>query len=180
METGTVDERSGRHLIEGRGTPIEGGVFRRPGHSGIVVDSLKLEDLQSFKKSKEVILSISSGLLNMATYLAKKYVPIDDNFYNKVFLSEFGKKDRFSLSAFVLRDDIDQQTKGTADSQALFTALLIETRLKEEKDNRRVGVVKDPKDGHARVFYQGKHGDIYRFDPTAGDEKFVKLDSQTT
>lgn len=170
------DQISGRHLIEGKGVPIDGGVFRRLNHPGIVVDSSKLENYKWFRDSKEIILNIHSGLLNMSTYLAKKYVSADDNFYNKVFLSDFGKKDRFFLSAFTLRDDIDQQTKGTADAQALLTALLIETRLIKEKDNRKVEIVKDSKDGHAKVFYQGRNGDIYRFDPTNGDEKFVKLD----
>jgi len=173
MEIGPVDERSGRPLIEGKGTPIDGGVFRRREHPGIVVDSSKLENLQSFKDSREIMLNIKSDLLNMATHLAKKYVPVDENFYNKVFLPNFGSKDRFSLSGFVLRDDVDKQTKGTADAQALFTALLLETRVKHDPD-RKVWVEKDITDSHATVTYEGKSG-TYKFDPTKGDEKFVKL-----
>lgn len=173
------DQASGRHLIEGKGIPVDGGVFRRTNHPGIVVDSSKLEDIGWFKGAKEVVLSINQGLLNMATFYAKQYVRVDENFYKNVFVASFGKTDRFSLSSFVLRDDVDKQTKGTADSQALLAALLIETRLNnEKKDERRVAIVRDPGDGHARVFYQGKHNDIYRFDPTKGDEKFVKLEDK--
>jgi len=180
MEVGIKDEKSGRQIIEGRGIPVDGGVFRREGHPGIVVDSSKLEDLQSFKDSKEVMLSIHSGLLDMATYLAERYVPVNNLFYKNVFIPSFGKQDRYSLGAFVLKDNVDYQMRGTADSQALFAALLLETRLNKEKDtNRKVGIVKDPTDGHARVIYQGKHGDIYKFDPSIGDKKFVKLEGQT-
>jgi hypothetical protein len=171
------DSLSGRHLIEGRGVPIEGGVFRRLNHPGIVVDSSKLEGLKSFEDSKKIILSMHSDLLNMTAHLSKKYVPVDENFYNKVFLTDFGKKDRFSLSAFVLRDDTDKQTKGTADSQALFAALLLETRVKNDSD-RKVWVGKDSTDGHAIVTYEGKSG-IYKFDPTKGDTKFEKQTADT-
>lgn len=150
--------------------PIEDGVFRRLNHPGIVVDSSKLEDSVSFKNSMTA-MSIKTGFLDMATYLATKYVSIDKGRY-QAFRGEFGIRDRYSLGVFVRRDDIDQQTRGTADSQALFTALLIEMRFKNDTE-RKVWIDKDDNDGHAIVHYEGKSGN-YLFDPSKGDTKFIK------
>jgi hypothetical protein len=62
---GNKDEKSQGHLIEGKGLPIEGGVFRRTGHPGIVVDESKLQDLPWYPDEEDMIQKTKASLLGL-------------------------------------------------------------------------------------------------------------------
>lgn len=164
---GGTDLKSGRNLIDGKGAPIVDGIFRRPGFPGIVVDLNKMGEFGWFVGAEKEVLDLSTNLLNFVTSTARQNMPIKI-FSETNFGKRFGQNDRYSLSASTVR--------GVPDAQALLVALLIELRLKEKNDpDRKVAIIKDPKDGHAIVLYHGKSGDTYRFNPAGGDTAFVKL-----
>jgi len=160
------DSASGRHLIEGRLVPIADGVFRRQNQPGIVVDPEKLSNLDWYKNDLDLVLNTNRDLLGFASVMAKKRFPIIPG-NQDWFKGQTGN--RYSLNALVLNNSVP-------DAQALYTALLIETRIKADKDGRNVAIVKDKTDGHAVVVYQGKdYNNIYKFDPSNGDKKFTKM-----
>ncbi len=177
MEIGLIDEISGRMLIEGRGTPIEGGVFRRANNPGIVADGSKLEHIDWYKKDLPLVLDTQKNLLGIAVAIAKERMPINETLYQRL-LNDPNKGDRYSLNAFISKkDEMGREIGGgSPDTQALLIALLIEKRLKKDGDsNKKVFIAKDPVDGHAIVRYEGKSGS-YAFDPTKGEQKFIKLE----
>lgn len=170
------DEASGRHLIEGRGVPVDGGVFRRKKHPGIVVDTKKFGEEPWFKTPLELMMAQKTGMLNFATAFARENMPVNISHYKELMNSG---NDRYLLSLFASKKDKKGKEVGggSPDAQALFTALLIEKRLAEEKNyGANVAVLKDPEDGHAIVMYSSRGGDEYRFDPTNGDDKFKKIE----
>ncbi len=177
MEIGNTDEKSGRPLIEGRGTPIDGGVFRRLGHPGIVVDTPKMVDIPWFQGLKGNILSIKSNLLAYVGAMGQEHMPINNDRYEKLLLDPM-RGDRYSLKAFISQKNEEGQEigGGSPDTQALFVASLLEMRVKDDPD-RKVWIDKDNIDGHAIVVYEGKHGGTYKFDPTKGNIGFEKQPS---
>ena len=182
MENPLIDERSHRPIIEGKGTPIDGGVFRAPGVPGIVVDSNRLLNHEWFKEVSEMVLNFRPhGLGSFQDFVvsaSKIDMPINIDHYKFVqAVARQDNRDRVSLDVFGTDKLADgtERGGGSPDAQALFVALLIEIRLKKDSDTGRVVyIAKDPTDGHAIVkFETGSHG-ILKFDPCNGDSKFTK------
>lgn len=177
------DIASDRHLIEGWGIPIDSGVFRRGGgHKGIVVDTQKLSGQKWWEDSLDFVVKASQDTLGRAVTCARAYMPI--NASRSQLLEKEEEGDRYSLAVFASRKNNAGQEVGggSPDAQALFAALLIEQKLKnmlpEERGDRAVAVLRDQEDGHAKVAYKSKGGDIYIFDPTNGDDKFKKVENK--
>ena len=176
MEGQNIDEKSQRPIIEGMGAPIDGGVFRRSGFPGIVVDSSKLDKIGQFNEYKEVVLNAKSDLLKTAVQIANQIIPVGEGSVGS-FSKRASYDDRFSLNAFI---DKDKKPVAVPDAKALFVALVIEMRLKKEKGGqRKVGIIKDSDDGHAVVVYEGKSGK-YKYDPTKGDGVFKLIENERT
>lgn len=174
MEIGSFDEKSGRPLIEGKGMPIDGGIFRRVNQPGLVADTKYFENKAWFQEDDRMVSSIKTGMLDSIIYLARHRMPINENNFKSI-VDTSEKHDRFSLANFTSKKD-DSGTEiggGSADVQALYTAFLIERKIKEDPD-RKVWVGKDNVDGHAIVTYEAKSGGTYKFDPSKGDTGFVK------
>jgi hypothetical protein len=114
-----------------------------------------------------------AGFLNLAVESAQALIPIDLSPWEavKTILPK-----EISLWAFVAEKKGEELVGGgPPDCQALLAAYLIELRLKKDKEGRKVAVVRDPKDGHAVVYYRHKDGGISKFDPTAGDTNFKEV-----
>lgn len=174
------DIASGRHLIGGWGIPIDGGVFRREGYEGIVVDTQKFGDQEWYKESLDFVLKARQEVLAAVIACVRKYMPVSrDNYQSR----EKGKFNRVSLAVFASwKGEGGRELGGDRpDAQALFAALLIEKKLEslspEERGERAVAVLKG-RDGQAVVNYRSKSGDIYRFDPTNGDTGFKKVQNE--
>jgi len=175
MEIGPIDEKSGRHLIEGKGMPIDGGVFRKAGEPGLVADIKYFQNKPWFTEDDILVTSLNRDMLKMVTYLAGKRMPVNLEHYNSV-VDGVGKYDRYALSSFISQKDPAGKEigGGSPDVQALYTAFLIEKKVKSDTD-RKVWIEKDKDDGHAIVNYEGRSGS-YRFDPTKGETNFSKLE----
>lgn len=174
---------SGRHLIEGSGIPVDGGIFRKKGHPGIVADSIKMEaspipeNAAKFKAMKELILEVKQGGNDMAVAVVRREMPINITRYQEM-INGAKRSDRYSLEYFFSKKDAggNEVGGGSPDAQALMVALLIELKLKTmEGTDRKVYVQKDTEDGHAIVVYKSSKGETYKFDPTNGASKFTKV-----
>jgi hypothetical protein len=154
--------------------PIDGGIFRRVNQPGLVADTKYFENKPWFQEDDRLVSSIKTGMLSTAVYLAKHRMPINENNFKSI-VDTAEKHDRFSLANFTSKID-DSGTEiggGSADVQALYTAFLIERKIKGDTD-RKVWVGKDSVDGHAIVTYEAKSGGTYKFDPSKGDIGFEK------
>lgn len=172
---GIIDETSGRPLIEGRGCPIDGGVFRRVGNPGLVVDSKYFLDKPWFAEDDIAMASTNKNMLKFATFIASKRMPVNMKHFSEL-INGRERHDRYALGSFVsMKNDNGVEIGGgSPDVQALYTAFLIGRRIKNEPD-RKVWVLKDTTDGHAIVRYEGKSGN-YQFDPTNGDAGFAQVE----
>jgi hypothetical protein len=170
-------ERPERPLIGGPATPIDGGVFKREGQPGIVVDKKYFEGRSWFDgKSGDDILvaSINRDMLRMVSYVADKQMPINMEHFDYVMKNKAVGYNRVALSEFVSQKDENgvEIGGGSPDTKALYTAFLLERKVKSDPD-RKVWIEKSADDGHAIVVYEGKSGN-YKLDPTNGEKDFVK------
>lgn len=171
-----IDETSGRPLIEGRHAPIDGGVFRRKGEPGIVVDTKRFSNEPWFVQNTIELKAIkdSENWLSTLCYISRKTMPIR-NFHYREVVGEGKTYDRYDLPNFVSRKDENGKEigGGSPDSQALYTAVLLEWEIKND-EGREVWISKDPGDGHAIVNYTDRSGQ-YNYDPTSGETEFIKM-----
>lgn len=180
---------SGRHLIEGRGVPIDGGVFVSADGARTLVDCSP--EMQS--KLNKVVNDIVNKM-NLAPRLAldtvigevQSALPINDS--NVAEMKETWNRDEFQLQMFLSNKregDSQELGGGNSDHQALLAALVLEkfyqgqSRLRKIKQfvsgtSPKVAIIKDPVDKHAIVTFINSHNSVYRFDPKL-DSKFVKL-----
>jgi len=180
---------SGRPLIEGRGAPIDGGIY--VGGDGVrtVVDSdvTRQPRLNAVMiEAGEFLTKNQDGILGVIPALARKYLPVNPDSY-ELICNNPNKPDRFQLQVFLKHTDKDGREFGGGgpDQQALLAALMLERYYKDKYKHDfvtkitgkmpKVAVVKDPTDKHARVLVSTRRGDIYEFDPQRGDNKFKKI-----
>jgi hypothetical protein len=171
--TSPTDSLRGRPLIEGLGSPIDGGIFRAPTQPGIIVDSKSFEGNKQFKYSVKVMQGANTWLMDV-TRLAKEIMPIGkgEDYYGNLIVT-----DPVDLLSFAKQEG--GEARATPNAQALLVALLVEEHVKATGKDKKVYVVKEGVDNHAVVVYVNSEGQEYRFDPTKGDKKFIKFNDLT-
>lgn len=189
MDETLLKDRSGRHLIEGRGVPIDGGVFVSADGARTFVDCSPEKQPNLNKVVNDIVEK-----MNFAPHLAldavigevQSALPINNS--NVAEMRKDWDRDGFQLQMFLSnkREDGRQELGGgNSDHQALLTALVLEKfyqsqgRLRKIKQfflgtSPKVAIIKDPVDKHAIVTFINSHDSVYRFDPKL-DSKFVKL-----
>jgi hypothetical protein len=172
--TSPKDALTRRHLIEGKGLPIEGGIFRAPNQPGIIVDSKSFEGNKKFEYSVESMHSgVNTWMMNVIGS-ANVIMPIGEG---ENHLGNIIATDAVDLSFFVKQED--GEARATPNAQALLVALLVEEHVKAVGKDKKVYVVKEGVDRHAVVVYVNSEGQEYRFDPAKGDKKFIKFHDLT-
>jgi len=183
------DSASGRHIIEGRGIPVDGGIYIGADGIRTVVDSdvMKQPKLNAVMKEAGAFLTKNQeAILGVVPAMVREYLPVNPNSYESICKNS-GNPDRYQLQVFLKHKDKDERELGGGgpDQQALLAALMLEKHYKNKYKHDfktrftgkmpTVAVVKDPKDKHARVLVMTRIGDIYEFDPKGGDNKFKKI-----
>lgn len=166
----TRDVQTGRTLIK-EGTIIDGGIYRRSNHPGIVVDFETITNIPAINEqiTQHVVNISNSNWLNASVTIARKYMPINAAMDSK--LPKFNRVDRFNLSE-CLKNESSNVGTATPDAQALCVLATIERRVNKFKRGK-VQVVPDKTDGHAQVVYISfKNEETFVFDPTRGDKEF--------
>ena len=185
----TKDQVSGRHIIEGRGVPIEGGIFVGGDRVRTVVDSDITKQPRLNKVMKEAgkfLTKEQDAILGVIPALAREHLPVNQTRYEEM-INQPNKLDRYQLQLFLTHKNEEgvELGGGGPDQQALLAALMLE---KYYKDKYRfdiktrisgtmptIAVTKDAVDRHARVLVMTRKGRMYEFDPKRGDTKFKNI-----